>query len=147
MFLCCSQCPAGTCDGCTSRACPQCTATDYHQIEAACKGCACVILTILYVGKQFIIAIRHLRSLWYMAKMGVAIGVFTATLLFSITCYFWKKNKRLEYKYSKLVMSCAVMEGEVEDEVVYSKKTIPGNRERYETEQLNYSQSNGLVWG
>uniref|UniRef100_A0A674CFI1 Endosome-lysosome associated apoptosis and autophagy regulator family member 2 n=1 Tax=Salmo trutta TaxID=8032 RepID=A0A674CFI1_SALTR len=100
MFLCCSQCPAGTCDGCTSRACPQCTATDYHQIEAACKG-----YHIQRVGKQFIIAIRHLRSLWYMAKMGVAIGVFTATLLFSITCYFWKKNKRLEYKYSKLVMS------------------------------------------
>jgi len=41
----CSQCPAGTCDGCTfhflwesSGACPTCTERDYHQIEGACKG-------------------------------------------------------------------------------------------------------------
>lgn len=40
-----SQCPAGTCDGCTfhflwesSGACPTCTERDYHQIEGACKG-------------------------------------------------------------------------------------------------------------
>ncbi|XP_070295614.1 endosome/lysosome-associated apoptosis and autophagy regulator family member 2-like [Salvelinus sp. IW2-2015] len=75
----------------------------------------------------------------FLVKMGAAIGAFTAALLF-ITCYFWKKNKRLEYKYSKLVMSsnkeCELpvveqlccdggREGEVEDEVVYSKKKHP----------------------
>uniref|UniRef100_A0AAZ3QAP3 Elapor1/2 C-terminal domain-containing protein n=1 Tax=Oncorhynchus tshawytscha TaxID=74940 RepID=A0AAZ3QAP3_ONCTS len=69
------------------------------------------------------------NSMDFLVKMGAAIGLFTAALLF-ITCYFWKKNKRLEYKFSKLVMS--------------SNK---GNGESYETEQLNYSQSNGLVLG
>uniref|UniRef100_A0A4W5R7G4 Elapor1/2 C-terminal domain-containing protein n=2 Tax=Hucho hucho TaxID=62062 RepID=A0A4W5R7G4_9TELE len=45
------------------------------------------------------------NSMDFLVKMGVAIGAFTAALLFSITCYFWKKNNRLQYKYSKLVMS------------------------------------------
>ncbi|CAB1323156.1 unnamed protein product, partial [Coregonus sp. 'balchen'] len=146
-----SQCPAGTCDGCifhflweSSGACPQWVSLPEN------KTWPC-------------------NSMDFLVKMGAAIGAFTAALLFSITCYFWKKNKRLEYKYSKLVMSsnkeselpgadsCAVMEGEVEDEVVYSKKTSlirklkaitsRGNRERYENVQLNSSQSNGLVWG
>lgn len=41
----CSQCPAGTCDGCTfnflwesASSCPRCTEADYHVIEGACKG-------------------------------------------------------------------------------------------------------------
>lgn len=33
------------------------------------------------------------NSMDFLVKMGAAIGVFTAALLF-ITCYFWKKNKR-----------------------------------------------------
>ncbi|XP_016121003.1 UPF0577 protein KIAA1324-like homolog, partial [Sinocyclocheilus grahami] len=72
-------------------------------------------------------------------KVGAGLGVFCAILLISLTCYFWKKNKKLEYKYSKLVMSankecelpvadsCAIMEGEgdenEEEEVVYANKS------------------------
>lgn len=69
-------------------------------------------------------------------KVGAGVGAFTAVLLVALTCYFWKKNQKLEYKYSKLVMttnskecelpaadSCAIMEGEDnEEEVVYSNK-------------------------
>uniref|UniRef100_A0A8C8GL81 Elapor1/2 C-terminal domain-containing protein n=1 Tax=Oncorhynchus tshawytscha TaxID=74940 RepID=A0A8C8GL81_ONCTS len=138
IFLCCSQCPAGRCDGCTLRACPQCTATDYHQIETACKGGVC---NMLYVWNEPKLCRAGVflpenktwpcNSMDFLVKMGAAIGLFTAALLF-ITCYFWKKNKR---------------EGGVEDKVVYSKKNITGNGESYETEQLNYSQSNGLVLG
>ncbi|KAI2518241.1 KIAA1324 isoform 5, partial [Pan troglodytes] len=62
-------------------------------------------------------------------------------LLTVLTCYFWKKNQKLEYKYSKLVMnatlkdcdlpaadSCAIMEGEdVEDDLIFtSKKSLFG---------------------
>ena len=54
-----SQCPAGTCDGCTfhffwesSGACPTCTERDYHQIEGVCKGrhqvCVCVDVAYVY---------------------------------------------------------------------------------------------------
>ncbi|MEQ2275827.1 hypothetical protein XENORESO_009360 [Xenotaenia resolanae] len=78
---------------------------------------------------------------------------------------------RLEYKYSRLVMSankecempvadsCAVMEGEnegdMEDEVVYTKPSLlgklkaiasKGNGESYENVQLSSSHSKALVW-
>uniref|UniRef100_A0A8C2HPK8 KIAA1324 like n=1 Tax=Cyprinus carpio TaxID=7962 RepID=A0A8C2HPK8_CYPCA len=72
-------------------------------------------------------------------KVGAGLGAFCAILLVSLTCYFWKKNKKLEYKYSKLVMSankecelpaadsCAIMEGEgdenEEEVVVYANKS------------------------
>uniref|UniRef100_A0A8C8HAY8 MRH domain-containing protein n=1 Tax=Oncorhynchus tshawytscha TaxID=74940 RepID=A0A8C8HAY8_ONCTS len=149
-----SQCPAGTCDGCTfhflwesSGACPQCTSTNYHQIEGACKGGLQDTLYVWTEPKRCVGGVSlpekktwPCESMDFLVKMGATIGTFTAALLFSITCYFWKKNKRLEFKYSKLVMSsnkecelpgadsCAVMEGEenegeMEDEVVYSKKT------------------------
>ncbi|KAG7267849.1 hypothetical protein CRUP_023865 [Coryphaenoides rupestris] len=49
-------------------------------------------------------------ALWL--KVGLGGGAFAAVLLVSLTCYFWKKNKRLEYKYSRLVMS-ANREGEL----------------------------------
>uniref|UniRef100_A0A8C8HEU6 MRH domain-containing protein n=1 Tax=Oncorhynchus tshawytscha TaxID=74940 RepID=A0A8C8HEU6_ONCTS len=183
-----SQCPAGTCDGCTfhflwesSGACPQCTSTNYHQIEGACKGGLQDTLYVWTEPKRCVGGVSlpekktwPCESMDFLVKMGATIGTFTAALLFSITCYFWKKNKRLEFKYSKLVMSsnkecelpgadsCAVMEGEenegeMEDEVVYSKKTSlirklqaiasRGNGRSYENVQLNSSQSNGLVWG
>ncbi|CAM4580592.1 unnamed protein product [Leuciscus chuanchicus] len=73
-------------------------------------------------------------------KVVTGLGVFCAAVLVSLTCYFWKKNKKLEYKYSKLVMtankecelpaadSCGIMEGEgeeneEEDQVVYANNT------------------------
>lgn len=73
--------------------------------------------------------------------MGISGGTCTAILLTVLTCYFWKKNQKLEYKYSKLVMnatlkdcdlpaadSCAIMEGEdVEDDLIFtSKKSLFG---------------------
>ncbi|KAL0968318.1 hypothetical protein UPYG_G00265270 [Umbra pygmaea] len=183
-----SQCPAGTCDGCTFHflweslgACAHCTARDYHQIEGACKGGLQDMLYVWTEPKRCVGGVSlpekmtlPCESIDVLIKMGAMIGVVTAALLVFLTCYFWKKNKRLEFKYSKLVMSsnkecelpgadsCAVMEGEendgeMEEEVVYSKKTSlirklkaiarRGNRDEYENVQLNSSQSNGLVWG
>lgn len=108
-------------------------------------------------------------DLWI--ELGALLGSLSAVLLVSLTCYFWKKNKRLEYKYSRLVMSankecdlpgadsCAMMEGEteaeLEDEVLYSKPSLirklkalasKGNGENYENVQLNSSHPKGLVW-
>ncbi|KAJ8395653.1 hypothetical protein AAFF_G00028900 [Aldrovandia affinis] len=75
------------------------------------------------------------ESIDFWLKLGAGTGAFAAVLLISLSCYFWKKNKRLEYKYSRLVMSankecelpaansCAIMEGEEnEEEVAYSNK-------------------------
>uniref|UniRef100_A0A671RV58 UPF0577 protein KIAA1324-like n=1 Tax=Sinocyclocheilus anshuiensis TaxID=1608454 RepID=A0A671RV58_9TELE len=144
-----SKCPAGTCNGCefhflweSSSACPLCTGTDYHSIEGACKG---GVQDTLYVWNEPKFCTKgvplpnktsahcEVVSLW--VKAGIGGGAFMAVLLVSLTCYFWKKNKRLEYKYSRLVMStnkdcelpaadsCALAEGEGEeneDDVVYS---------------------------
>uniref|UniRef100_A0A671VMW2 Endosome-lysosome associated apoptosis and autophagy regulator family member 2a n=1 Tax=Sparus aurata TaxID=8175 RepID=A0A671VMW2_SPAAU len=151
-----SRCPAGTCDGCTfhflwesSGACPTCTDRDYHQIEGACKGGQQDLLYVWTEPKLCMggVALPEKKTLpcegmEYWVRLGAGLGAFTAVLLVSLTCYFWKKNKRLEYKYSRLVMSankecelpgadsCAVMEGEneadMEDEVVYTKPSLLG---------------------
>ncbi|XP_013858910.1 UPF0577 protein KIAA1324-like [Austrofundulus limnaeus] len=180
-----SQCSEGTCDGCTfhflwesSGACPTCTERDYHLIEGVCKGGHQDMLYVWTEPKLCIggVALPEKKTLAcegmeYWVRLGTGIGTFAAALLVSLTCYFWKKNKRLEYKYSRLVMSankecempvadsCAVMEGEnegdMEDEVVYTKPSLlgklkaiasKGNGEKYENVQLNSSQSKALVW-
>ncbi|XP_053282951.1 endosome/lysosome-associated apoptosis and autophagy regulator family member 2 [Pleuronectes platessa] len=180
-----SQCPAGTCDGCTfhflwesSGACPTCTARDYHQIEGACKGGNQDLLSVWTEPKLCMggVSLPDKRTLpcegvEFWIRLGAGVGAFTAVLLVSLTCYFWKKNKRLEYKYSRLVISankecdmpgadsCAVMEGEnegdMDDEVVYTKPSLlgklkaiasKGNGEKYENVQLNSSHSKALVW-
>ncbi|XP_043570141.1 UPF0577 protein KIAA1324-like homolog [Chiloscyllium plagiosum] len=145
-----SGCPGGTCDGCTFlflwetvQACPLCTTADYHAIEGACKG---GLQETTYVWKEPKVcskgvklpakSISNCEMIDFWLKVVVGIGAFTAVLLVILTCYFWKKNKKLEYKYSRLVMntnsrevelpaadSCAIMEGEDnEDEIVYSNK-------------------------
>lgn len=180
-----SQCPAGTCDGCTfyflwesSGACPTCTERDYHQIEGACKGQQQDLLYVWTEPKLCMggVALPEKKTLpcegvEFWVRLGAGLGAFTAVLLISLTCYFWKKNKRLEYKYSRLVMSankecempgadsCAVMEGEnegdMEDEVVYTKPSLlrklkaiasKKNGESFEHVQLNSSHSKALVW-
>uniref|UniRef100_H3AUB7 Endosome-lysosome associated apoptosis and autophagy regulator family member 2 n=1 Tax=Latimeria chalumnae TaxID=7897 RepID=H3AUB7_LATCH len=145
-----SHCSAGTCDGCTfyflwesAEACPLCTENDYHEIEGACKG---EVKETLYVWNEPKLCVNGVplpkkktspcEAIEFWLKVGAGIGAFTAVLLIALTCYFWKKNKKLEYKYSKLVMtantkecelpaadSCAIMEGEDnEEDIVYSNK-------------------------
>ncbi|XP_014806816.1 PREDICTED: UPF0577 protein KIAA1324-like [Calidris pugnax] len=80
--------------------------------------------------------VRRCRSLDFWLKVGISAGTCTALLLAALATYFWKKNQKLEYKYSKLVMnaaakenelpapdSCAIMEGEdAEDDLVFASK-------------------------
>ncbi|XP_043120794.1 endosome/lysosome-associated apoptosis and autophagy regulator family member 2 isoform X2 [Puntigrus tetrazona] len=148
-----SECPAGTCDGCTfhflwesSSSCPRCTAVDYHAIEGACKAGVQDTVFVwteprLCTGGLTLPLTRtsSCEAIDFWLKVGAGLGAFSAALLVSLTCYFWKKNKKLEYKYSKLVMSankecelpvadsCAIMEGEgeenEEEEVVYANRS------------------------
>ncbi|XP_039617411.1 UPF0577 protein KIAA1324-like homolog [Polypterus senegalus] len=176
-----SQCPAGTCDGCnfyflweSAEACPLCTESDYHEIEGACKG---GIQETLFVWSEPKLCKNgvHLpdkkrsqcEAIDFWLKAGAGLAAFMAVLLISLTCYFWKKNKKLEYKYSKLVMtsnkecelpaadSCAIMEGEDNDEdVVYSNKSsllgklksiaTKGNGDIFESVQLKSSRAHNI---
>ncbi|KAI3356840.1 hypothetical protein L3Q82_003494 [Scortum barcoo] len=145
-----SNCSEGTCDGCTfhflwesQHACPLCTKDHYREIVSACiQG----IQRTTYVWQQPVQCyggeslpaqkVSACVTLDFWLKFGVSTGTIAAVLLISISCYFWKKTRKLQYKYSKLMMnsggkecelptadSCAIMEGEdAEDDVLYLTK-------------------------
>nr|XP_006825517.1 PREDICTED: UPF0577 protein KIAA1324-like [Saccoglossus kowalevskii] len=140
-------CPDGTCDGCTFHflwrshlACPLCTENDFKSIEENCKG---GIQTIHYVWKNQPKNCRDGASLpdkvnkkcpmlTFEAQIAITVAVGCAALLIALIVYFWKKTRKLEYKYQRLVQSssgkdgelptvdsCAVDEGD-EDEVIFN---------------------------
>eukprot|EP00064_Thunnus_orientalis_P001857 superscaffoldBa00000128_g1860 len=141
-----SNCSEGTCDGCTfhflwqsQHACPLCTKNHYREIVSACiQG----IQRTTYVWQQPLQCfggeslpaqkVSACVTLDFWLKFGVSTGAIAAVLLVSISCYFWKKTRKLQYKYSKLMMSsggkecelptadsCAIMEGEdAEDDIM-----------------------------
>ncbi|XP_034551334.1 UPF0577 protein KIAA1324 homolog [Notolabrus celidotus] len=145
-----SNCSEGTCDGCTfhflwesQHACPLCTQEHYREIVSACiQG----IQKTTYVWQQPLQCyggeslpaqkVSACVTMDFWLKFGVSIGTIAAVLLISISCYFWKKTRKLQYKYSKLMMtsegkecelptadSCAIMEGEdAEDDIMYLTK-------------------------
>ncbi|KAM8831040.1 endosome/lysosome-associated apoptosis and autophagy regulator 1 isoform 1-T2 [Synchiropus picturatus] len=147
------NCSEGTCDGCTfhflwlsQHACPLCTKEHYREIVSACvQG----IQKTTYVWHQPqqchggvalpAQTISTCVTLDFWLKFGVITGTIAAVLLITVICYFWKKTRKLQYKYSKLMMdaggkecelptadSCAIMEGEdAEDDLVdLTKKTF-----------------------
>ncbi|XP_021233025.1 UPF0577 protein KIAA1324 homolog isoform X2 [Numida meleagris] len=150
-----SKCPEGTCDGCTfhllwvtAEGCPRCSASHFRAIVGACQG---GVQRTMYVwreprlchGGQRLPAprVHPCRSAEFWLKVGVSAGTCAAVLLAALAAYFWKKNQKLEYKYSRLVLnaaakeselpapdSCAIMEGEDgEDELIFaSKKSLLG---------------------
>ncbi|XP_035238246.1 endosome/lysosome-associated apoptosis and autophagy regulator 1 [Anguilla anguilla] len=148
-----SACPEGTCDGCsfhflwqTQHACPLCSKSDYKEIVSACvEG----IQKTTYVWQEPVRCtggvslpaqgVSACVTLDFWLRFGVSTGSVAALLLITLSCYFWKKTRKLEYKYSKLMMStgekecelpaadsCAIMEGEdAEDDLIYlTKKSI-----------------------
>ncbi|XP_006899402.1 PREDICTED: UPF0577 protein KIAA1324 homolog isoform X2 [Elephantulus edwardii] len=145
-----TTCSEGTCDGCTfhflwasAAACPLCSTADYHAISSSCVA---GIQKTTYVWREPKLCeggislpeqqVTICKTIDFWLKVGISAGTCTAILLTVLTCYFWKKNQKLEYKYSKLVMnatlkdcdlpaadSCAIMEGEdVEDDLIFSSK-------------------------
>ncbi|XP_003784126.1 UPF0577 protein KIAA1324 homolog isoform X2 [Otolemur garnettii] len=150
-----SMCSDGTCDGCNFHflwesvaACPLCSEADYHAIVSSCVA---GIQKTTYVWREPKLCsggislpeqrVTICKTIDFWLKVGISAGTCTAILLTVLTCYFWKKNQKLEYKYSKLVMnatlkdcdlpaadSCAIMEGEdVEDDLIFtSKKSLFG---------------------
>ncbi|XP_006742109.1 UPF0577 protein KIAA1324 homolog [Leptonychotes weddellii] len=150
-----SACSDGTCDGCNFHflweslaACPLCSPADYHAIVSSCVA---GMQKTTYVWREPKLCaggislpeqrVTICKTIDFWLKVGISAGTCAAILLTVLTCYFWKKNQKLEYKYSKLVMntalkdcdlpaadSCAIMEGEdVEDDLIFtSRKSIFG---------------------
>ncbi|XP_062398096.1 endosome/lysosome-associated apoptosis and autophagy regulator 1 isoform X2 [Sardina pilchardus] len=162
-----SKCPEGTCDGCSfhllwlsRHACPLCSERHYKKIESACiQG----IMRTTYVWQQPLHCFGGVTlppqtvsacvTLDFWLKFGVSIGSVAALLLITLSCYFWKKTRKLEYKYSKLMMtagekecelpaadSCAIMEGEdaEEDDLIYlTKKSFFGKIKSFSRERTS----------
>ncbi|TNN82881.1 UPF0577 protein [Liparis tanakae] len=161
-----SNCSEGTCDGCTfhflwqsQHACPVCTKNNYREIVSACiQG----IQKTTYMWQQPLQCyggeslpaqkVNACVSLDFWLKFGVSMGTVGAVLLISISCYFWKKTRKLQYKYSKLMVSsggkdfelpsadsCAIMEGEdAEDDIMdLTKKSFLTKMRSYSREVSN----------
>ncbi|KAK7135854.1 hypothetical protein R3I94_014510 [Phoxinus phoxinus] len=161
-----SKCSEGTCDGCSfhflwrsQHACPLCSERNYKEIVSACiQG----IQRTTYVWQQPLRCtggvplpsqqISACVTLDFWLKFGVSIGTVAAVLLITLICYFWKRTRKLQYKYSKLMMtagdkecelpaadSCAIMEGEdAEDDLIYlSKKSFFTKIKSYSRERTS----------
>ncbi|KAM9321572.1 endosome/lysosome-associated apoptosis and autophagy regulator 1 [Gastrophryne carolinensis] len=148
-----SKCREGTCDGCTfhflwetERACPLCTAGDYHSITSVCQHGIQRTTSLWHTPQLCVggvalpeptVSICKTEDFWL--KVGITGGTLTALVLTLLTAYFWKKNRNLEYQYSRLMMngsskdgelpaadSCAIMEGEdgedAEEEFIFSNR-------------------------
>uniref|UniRef100_A0A8C2V196 Endosome-lysosome associated apoptosis and autophagy regulator 1 n=1 Tax=Chinchilla lanigera TaxID=34839 RepID=A0A8C2V196_CHILA len=117
-----SMCSDGTCDGCNFHflwesvaACPLCSAADYHTFVSSCVA---GIQKTTYVWREPKICsggislpeqrVTICKMIDFWLKVGISAGTCSAILLTVLTCYFWKKNQKLEYKYSKLVMNATL---------------------------------------
>ncbi|XP_064632414.1 endosome/lysosome-associated apoptosis and autophagy regulator family member 2-like isoform X4 [Lineus longissimus] len=121
------KCPDGTCDGCnfhflwkSRHACPQCKDEDYEEVKGECiKGEQtiyhyppkhCVLSGTDNKPKKTTMKCSVLPMwVWiFLASLG-GTGILMCLLIF----YCWGKNKRLEYKYMKLVTASNTKDGEL----------------------------------
>lgn len=152
------KCPDGTCDGCkfeflwrTKYACPKCSVTDYDKIQAACKHGE---KTLHYMWKQpkncrdgvnlpesstkkCSIFEQTVGSAVMDFKIVLSVAALCLALLILSIVGLWYKNRRLTYKYSRLVQQsddgrpgelpqaerCVVDDDEEEEEEVHFRKS------------------------
>ncbi|XP_033648088.1 UPF0577 protein KIAA1324-like homolog isoform X2 [Asterias rubens] len=144
-----TMCPSGTCDGCafhllwrTEHACHMCTEKDYKSIKGECvkgqqvihyiwnepKFCAGGNALPGHLSKKCQMEPWYNQVPWY-AQASIAAFMGCVVLLVTCAMYFWKRNRKLEYKYQKLVATangelpaaetCAIEDGDDEDDVLF----------------------------
>lgn len=152
------KCPDGTCDGCkfeflwrTKYACPECREKDINKVEAACKHGK---KTIHYMWKQpkncrdgvklqepmdekCSIFEQTVGSAVMDFKIVLSVAALCLVLLVLSIFGLWYKNRRLTYKYSRLIQQsddgrpcelpqaerCVVDDDEEEEEEVHFRKS------------------------
>lgn len=164
------SCPDGTCDGCnfhfmvktrTSAACRLCKDDDYDTVVTECvdghqevhyinpRGC------ILTPTGNDLIKHRTCSMIPKSLKMAIMVITVIGIILVSLVFHFWKMNRKLEYKYSKLVENkntaecCAMDDEDDEPEEVRvrsrNRKDKHNSSSDYETIQLTkHSQDDVL---
>ncbi|VDK47514.1 unnamed protein product [Anisakis simplex] len=174
-----SSCPDGTCDGClyhvivlTSQACPICTPHDYTVIRGECVDGKLTVHSIpsrhcVLSGAESRERTEPCTSLTVHMQMLILATITLAITLCIIVILVCQKNKRLEYKYMRLVESkgtsnglelpgaesCGIEDGdddeEVHDRVFFAKgkKRLFGgiSKNRREGEEHNETERRAFV--
>ncbi|XP_042895596.1 endosome/lysosome-associated apoptosis and autophagy regulator family member 2 isoform X1 [Parasteatoda tepidariorum] len=123
-----SSCSDGTCNGCnfhflwkTRLACRVCTESDYQIVRGEClngkqtlhyispQGCILPNGSPEDTFRKTIPCTMIPKQLQLVIGAGVGLGV----LLLVMVVYFWKKNRKLEFKYMKLIQSSSSKDGEL----------------------------------
>ncbi|XP_014663683.1 PREDICTED: UPF0577 protein KIAA1324-like homolog isoform X2 [Priapulus caudatus] len=148
------NCPDGTCDGCTFHfhwitkyACPICADEDYNIMKGECKN-----------GKQEIhrlkasecieaeapqITTQECSVLPMQVQIVIAVAIGVGVLLVGLLVYFWKKNRKLEYKYSRLMQGSSGKEGELP--AAETCAIDDDEEEQYDSIEFSNSQGNKLL--
>ncbi|XP_067928541.1 endosome/lysosome-associated apoptosis and autophagy regulator family member 2-like isoform X2 [Watersipora subatra] len=119
-------CVSGTCDGCTYdliwktiAACPKCELADYDRIVGECVGGS---QTVHYIPHKFCPMTDKLRAmkttqecsiLTLEIKIAVGVASIVAVSLLACVICCWKRSKKLEYKYMRLVEGAQGKTGEL----------------------------------
>lgn len=122
-----TNCPDGTCDGCnfhflwrTVLACRICTESDYQIVRGECIHGTQTFHYISPIGcippnadNKPLTRTQPCTAIPQELQIVIGASVALGLLLFTMVLYFWKKNRKLEYKYMKLVQSSSPKDGEL----------------------------------
>ncbi|VDD96215.1 unnamed protein product [Enterobius vermicularis] len=169
------ECPDGTCDGClyhiilvTSLACPICRDDDYKEIRGECVDGFLTVHRIparhcILSGVQSSERTEQCSALPFSLRMFIFGSTTTAIVLCITVAHVCRKNKSLEYRYTKLAESknakneylpsaetCGIEdndEEEASDRVFFAKgkKRFFGIGQAVRTDQIDDSERRAFV--
>ncbi|KAK3769646.1 hypothetical protein RRG08_004898 [Elysia crispata] len=121
------RCSDGTCDGClfhflwrTVHACPHCRKEDYKIVKGECVSGKQAIHYFppgdcLHLPESKLTPISQTcRTLPFAVMVAIPVSLGFGLILILLLIYCWSRNKKLEYRYSKLVETAGGQDGEME---------------------------------
>ncbi|EDO48834.1 predicted protein [Nematostella vectensis] len=123
-----ARCPDGTCDGCkfeflwkTQKACPVCQVADYQKVTSACESgkkrttymwkepriCTDGVDLPEEKVEECSILDQTVGSAMKDFKIGIGVAALLTVLLVCSVCFLYCKNRRLNYKYHRLVQNAS----------------------------------------
>ncbi|CAG5119804.1 unnamed protein product, partial [Candidula unifasciata] len=120
------KCTDGTCHGCTFHflwrtihACPRCRREDYKIVKGECVHGEQLIHyfppedCLQLPEEAFLPMTQKCTVLPFVVVVAIPISVVVGIVLMFLLIYCWSRNKKLEYKYMKLVATSGGNEGEL----------------------------------
>lgn len=121
------HCSDGTCDGCTfhflwysRHACPHCRKQDYSVVKGECVSGEQVIHYLpprdcLALSESELTPVsQKCSTLPFAVMVAIPVSLGVGLILILLLIYCWSRNKKLEYRYSKLVETAGGQDGEME---------------------------------